>query len=59
MLISVVVFLVISCFETTCRLSIGYADTISMIYFIAIPIIYSNIKGQKVEEENKCHKVKE
>lgn len=59
MLISVVVFLVISCFETTCRLSMGYVDTISMIYFIAIPIIYSNIKGQKVEEVNKCHKVKE
>ena len=56
MLISTIVFLVISCFETTCRLSIGYVDTISMIYFITIPLMYTNIK---LKEENQCHKVKE
>ena len=56
MLIGIITFLIISCFETTCRLSIGYADTITMIYFITIPLMYTNIK---LKEENKCHKVKE
>lgn len=48
MLISTIVFLVMSCFETTCRLSIGYVDTISMIYFITIPLIYTNINKKEV-----------
>ena len=49
MLIGIITFLIISCFETTCRLSIGYADTITMIYFITIPLMYTNIK---LKEEN-------
>lgn len=46
LLISIIVFLIISAFETTTRLSIGYADTISLIYFITIPIICANMKKE-------------
>ena len=44
---SMIVFLVISFFESTCRFSIGYVDTINMIYFFTIPLIYANIKMKK------------
>lgn len=47
MLSSIIVFLVISFFETTCRFAIGYVDTINMIYFFTIPLIYANIKNEK------------
>lgn len=37
-------FLFISLFESTTRFSIGYADTISLIYFCSLPILIGNIK---------------
>ena len=42
LLTAIGVFLVISIFETTTRFSIGYADMMSMIYFITVPIVFSN-----------------
>lgn len=39
---SMITFLIISIFETTTRFSIGYADTISMIYFVTVPLICTN-----------------
>lgn len=45
-----ITFLFVSCFETTCRMSIGYVDTMSMIYFIIIPIMYANKKKDKEEK---------
>ena len=39
-------FLFISIFESTCRFSIGYADTIALVYFIAIPILIGNTNNQ-------------
>ena len=44
---SMIVFLVISFFESTCRFSMGYVDTINMIYFFTIPLIYANYKMKK------------
>lgn len=35
-------FLVFSIFETTTRFSIGYGDTIFMIFFISVPLVLSN-----------------
>lgn len=51
MLSSIIVFLAISCFETTTRFSIGYADTISMIYFFTIPLICANMNSKEEENE--------
>lgn len=39
---SFIAFLIISTFETTTRFSIGYADSIYMIFFISIPLVLSN-----------------
>ena len=52
MIISIAVFLVISFFETTCRFAIGYVDTLNMIFYFTIPLIYANIKGEKEEVGN-------
>ncbi len=41
---TIVVFLVISIFETVTRFSIGYADMMGLIYFIALPLLISNIE---------------
>ena len=49
MLSSIIVFLVLSCFETTCRFAAGYVDTIYMIFFFTIPLIYANIKSETEE----------
>ena len=38
-------FLIISMFETTTRFSIGYADTMSLIFFFTFPILVSNLKN--------------
>ena len=51
MITSILVFLVISFFETTCRFAIGYVDTLNMIFYFTIPLIYANIKGEKEEEK--------
>lgn len=37
-------FLFISVFESTTRFSIGYADTMSLMYFCSLPILIGNIK---------------
>lgn len=52
MITSILVFLVISCFETTCRFAIGYVDALNMIFYFTIPLIYANIKGEKEEVGN-------
>lgn len=52
MITGMIVFLVISCFESTCRFSVGYVDYISMMYFFTIPIIYSNINKIKEDKKN-------
>ncbi len=39
---SFITFLVISIFETTTRFSIGYADSIYMIFFLSLPLVLSN-----------------
>lgn len=43
-------FLFISVFESTTRFSIGYADTISLIYFFSIPILIGNVYD-RIEEK--------
>lgn len=40
----IISFLAISSLETTTRFSIGYSDTISMLYFFVIPILCGNIR---------------
>ncbi|HFI0758043.1 TPA: O-antigen ligase family protein, partial [Streptococcus suis] len=42
-LASLICFFVISIFESTTRFSIGYADTISLIFFFSIPILIGNL----------------
>ena len=51
MITSIIVFLVISFFETTCRFAIGYVDTLNTIFYFTIPLIYANIKNEKEEEK--------
>lgn len=41
---SFICFGIISIFETTTRFSIGYADTMSLIFFFTFPILVSNLK---------------
>ena len=41
-----VVYLIVSNFESMCRFSIGYADTIAMIFYFIIPLMFSN-NGEK------------
>lgn len=40
-------FLFISCFESTTRFSMGYADTIGMIFFFVLPLIFGKIKTEQ------------
>lgn len=47
---SLISFFVFSIFETTTRFSIGYADSIYLIYFFTIPILISNIKIELISE---------
>lgn len=43
-------FLFISIFESTTRFSIGYADTVSLIYFFSIPILIGNVYDKLKEK---------
>lgn len=52
LLMSIGLFLFISCFESLCRFAIGYVDTITMIYFMVLPFIYSNQRLKKEETKN-------
>lgn len=49
--ITIIVFLVISIFETVTRFSIGYADMMGLIFFIALPLLISNMKVDETEEK--------
>lgn len=55
-IITVIAFLVISLFETTTRFSIGYADTISMIFFISVPLLYASNQKEIIKDSEiiKC-----
>lgn len=44
---SIIAFIVISIFESTTRFSIGYADTMGLIFYFSIPIIMINFFKEK------------
>lgn len=46
---AIVSFCFFSIFETTTRFSIGYADTMYLIFFFTIPILISNLKSDKID----------
>lgn len=54
-------FYVFSVFETTTRFSIGYADSVFLIFFFTIPILISNIKYEKtnniIKDKQKNHNI--
>lgn len=44
---SIISFWIFSIFETTTRFSIGYADSIFLIFFFTFPLVLSNLKKDK------------